>query len=173
MENVFEIIKYTLPSIIVFLTAYFMLKTILDNEAKRKNAELKMNNQNIITPIRLQAYERMTLVLERISPEALVMRLQNSQMTSKELQSKMLSSIRAEFDHNLSQQVYISNSAWEVIRNTRENVVKIINSAADKVSPEVPAIVLSKTIIESLMEMEQKPTAIALEFLKAEAQQFM
>lgn len=173
MESLLEILKYTIPAIVVLITAYLLLKMFFENEVKRKNMEMKISSQNITIPIRLQAYERMTLVMERISPDALVMRLQNSQLTAKDMQSKMLATIRAEFDHNLSQQVYISAAAWEVIRNTRENVVKIINTAGDSVKATDPAIVLSKKIIDALMVLEVKPTAYALEFLKTEAQQFM
>lgn len=173
MEIILEILKYTLPSLIVFLASYFIIKSFMENEQKKRIMELRSSNQKLITPIRLQAYERMTLLLERISPESLIMRLQHPKMSAKQLQSDMLSAIRSEFDHNLSQQIYISSGAWEVVKNTRENIVKIINSAGDRVKPESTALDYSKIVFEMLMTLEKKPTSVALEFLKAEVKQFM
>lgn len=165
-----EILKYTVPSIIVFLTAYFIVKKFMDNETKKRAFEISSMNSEMITPVRLQAYERLALFLERISPEFLIMRTNQPGMTAKQLQSELLSAIRSEFEHNLSQQIYVSNNAWEVIKNCRANLLKIINTSADVVSPDSPSIALSKTILEKIMDMEKSPTDEALDFIKSEIQ---
>ncbi len=162
--------KYTLPSFIVFLTAYFIIKKFMDNETKKRAFEISSMNSELITPVRLQAYERLALFLERISPEFLIMRSNKPGMTAKQLQTELLSVIRSEFEHNLSQQIYISNKAWEVVKNCRANLLKIINTSADVVSPDSPSITLSKTILEKIMDMEKSPTDEALEFIKNEIQ---
>lgn len=173
MESFFEILKYILPATIVFLATYFFAKSFFDNESQKRRLEFKLNNQKLITPVRLQAYERLTLLLERISPESLILRCQAQGMTSKQLQADLLSIIRAEFDHNLSQQIYVTPQAWEIIKNTRENIVKLINSCSDTIKDDAPAIELSRRILEVVMTNEKNPTAMALDFLKSEIKQFI
>ena len=172
METFLEILKYTIPALIVFFTAYLSLRMQLKNDQRKRDFELVVKNRNIVTPIRLQAYERMTLFLERISPDALVMRFNKEKLTVKEMQNEMLRTIRTEFDHNLSQQIYISPQAWQLIKNARENVVKLINNAAQKLKPGDPFIKLSESILERLMEQEQGPTKNAINYLKNEVNQY-
>ncbi|MBN1184741.1 MAG: hypothetical protein JXB49_20815 [Bacteroidales bacterium] len=173
MATLLEIIKYTIPSLVVFITAYLLLNSFFKSMHEKQRLDLVINNQKIITPIRLQAYERIALLLERISPESLIMRTSKPGMKAKDLQSELLSSIRAEFEHNLSQQVYLSIKAWDVVKGARANLLKLINTAADNVGPDAEALAFSKAILETEMEMEKSPTRIALDFIKQELEQFM
>lgn len=166
--EILEILKYTLPSIIVFLASYLIIRKFIDQESKRRAFESARQNDTMVTPMRLQAYERLALFLERISPEFLIMRVNQPGMTSKQLQAELLHTIRSEFEHNLSQQIYVSGKCWEMIRNARSNLVKLINSSADLVSKDSPSLQLSKTILERIMDMEKSPTEEALDFLKKE-----
>ncbi len=117
--DVAEILKYTLPALIVFLTAVFMMRYYMNKEIRERKTDLVIRNQQTITPLRLQAYERMALFLERITPESLLMRVNQPGLTSQQLQSQLLTIIRAEFEHNLSQQIYITAQAWEVVKNAK------------------------------------------------------
>ena len=172
MDIVLEIIKYTLPALIVFLTAYVLIRAFIRNEEQRRNREISESTQKTILPIRLQAYERLALLLERISPESLIMRTNQPGMTAKQLHTELLSSIRAEFEHNLSQQVYISNEAWEMIRTARGNVITMINTAADQLKDDATAIILSQKIFEQVVQLKSPPVQEALELLKEEIKQF-
>lgn len=169
--EILEVLKYTVPSFIVFITAYFILNKFIDNETKKREFENALKNHELITPVRLQAYERLALFLERISPEFLIMRINQPGMTAKQLQTELLSVIRSEFEHNLSQQIYVSQKAWDIVKNCRGNLVKIINSSSDVVSPDSPSINLSKTILEKIMDLEISPVEEALNFLKKEIQE--
>lgn len=169
MTTILEILKYTLPAIIVLIASLLVLKQMIKNDQSRRNYEIISKNQQTITPIRLQAYERLTLLLERISPESLIMRLNKPDMKAKQLQAEILSAIRSEFDHNVSQQIYISSQAWELIKNARSTIIQIVNSCANRAKPEMPAFLLSKMILEELMKQEKSPVSLALEYLKAEA----
>jgi len=168
METLGDILKITLPALIVFLTAYFLLKDLIRNDQDKRRQELILQNSRAVTPIKLQAYERIILFLERISLESMLMRVSTADMTAAQLHSALLSSIRGEFEHNLSQQIYMSQQAWEVARNARSNMIKIINSEAEKLSPDASAIALSKQLLERIMELEKEPTRAAIEFIKAE-----
>jgi len=172
METFLEIIKYTLPSLIVFITAYYILKAQLENNEKSRRFELKLENQKVITPIRLQAYERLILLLERISPETLIIRVTISGKSNKQLQKELLQSIRAEFEHNLSQQLYVSTGAWDIVINARESIVKQINTFALNVKPEDSAIELSKEILENQINIKHLPARLAIDYLKNEANKY-
>jgi hypothetical protein len=168
MTDFLEILKYILPALVVFFTAWLLIKKFLDNELKLKRADLLLKNEQYIIPVRLQAYERLVLFLERISPESILMRLNRQGMTSQELHGELLAAIRSEFEHNLSQQIYVSRECWELIKNARSNLLNIINTAAKSIEPGSPSIKLSQTILETIIENENSPTAAAIDYIKKE-----
>lgn len=168
MDIALEIVKYTLPALIVFLTAFVLIRGFIRSEEQRREREISESTQKTVLPIRLQAYERMALLLERISPESLVMRVNQPGMTARQLQNELLSSIRAEYEHNLSQQVYISSQGWELIRTARSNVINLVNVAADQVKEDATALTLSQKIFEQVVQLKSPPVQEALEFLKEE-----
>ncbi|MBI9053625.1 MAG: hypothetical protein JEY96_07385 [Bacteroidales bacterium] len=171
MSEILEILKYTTPALIVFLSSWLILKQLIKNDQHKRNYEMVIKNQQITTPIRLQAYERFALLLERISPESLIMRLNKPKMTTQQLQTELLNNIRSEFDHNVSQQIYITPQTWEIIKSTRTNIIKLINTATKRIKPNAPAFELGKAILEDLMLLEKSPINIALEVLKKEVRQ--
>jgi hypothetical protein len=171
MDAFLDILKYILPSTIVFLAVYFVLKKHLDVQLKSQVVAGRQGLQGTVLPIRLQAYERMVLLLERITPQNLVMRVNNT-ATAGQLHQELLASIRAEFDHNLTQQVYISKSAWEAVKRSKEETIKLINIAASKVNDNDKGVELSKMVLELSMKLDKMPTQLAIDFLKEEAKSF-
>ena len=171
MEEIFEILKYTLPSLIIFFTVFIMMQYYFKSEERKRRFEITIASQKTILPVRLQAYERIALFLERISPESMIMRLVLAEMTAKQLQTELLATIRAEFEHNLSQQVYISSEAWEKVKNARVNTVSLINAAAEQIEPKASALTLSKKILDMMMEHKSVLTAHALDQIKKEVQE--
>jgi hypothetical protein len=171
MKEVLDILKYVLPSLVVMATAYYILKVFLESEEKKREKDIKMAGYKIITPIRLQAYERLVLFLERISPESLIMRLHQTGLTPAQLQSILLQNVREEFEHNLSQQVYVSSQAWELIRTAREDIIKLVNTAAAKLNEKATATDFCQKIFELSLSENKLITKTALEFLKNEVRQ--
>lgn len=172
MDAFLDILKYILPSTIVFLAVYFVLKKQQDTQLKREVIKGRQNIQNTVLPIRLQAYERIVLLLERITPQNLVMRANNNVITSGQLHQELLTTIRAEYEHNLTQQVYISKGAWEAVKRAKEETIKIINISASKVNDNAKGVELSKMILELSMKLEKLPTQLAIDFIKEEARSF-
>ena len=168
MELFAEILKITIPALLVFFTAWFILRNMIRNDQERRRQEIVMQGARTVTPIKLQAYERIVLFLERISLESLLVRVSTSGMNAGQLQSALLSAIRSEFEHNLSQQIYMSPQAWEVVKNARSNIIKLINSESEKINPEAQGIELSKQLLSKVMELEKEPTRVAIDFLKSE-----
>jgi len=168
MADILEILKYILPSLIVFLTVFYFLKKYFENEDKKRNHQTLLKNKDIITPLRLQAYERIILFLERISPESLIIRVNKPGFTSKELHTELINTIRVEWEHNLSQQLYISHKSWEVVKNARANVIQLINIATDKAKGDSQSMNLGKEILSSLMTQEKNHTGDAIKIIKEE-----
>lgn len=173
METAKDIILVIVPALLVLIASYYAVRMGFKNEQDKRRNELALANSKTITPVRLQAYERLTLFLERISVESLIMRTNKPGMDTKALQSAMLATIRAEFDHNLSQQIYVSPQAWEVLKNAKTNTTKLINTSAEKLPPKASGSDFSKFLLESVMELDKEPTTIAIEFLKAEVSRMM
>jgi hypothetical protein len=168
MENFYDILKITLPALIVFFTAWVILRNMIKDDQNKRRQEIILQNSRTVTPIKLQAYERIVLFLERISLESLLVRISTSDMTALQLHTAMLGAIRSEFEHNLSQQIYMSQQAWEVVRNARSNMIKLINSEAEKMPVNSSGMALSKQLLEKIMEMDKEPTRAAIDYLKGE-----
>ena len=170
MQFFFVLLTGLITSVIVFLTAYFLLKRFLEDAQKQKLLELKFKSKELITPIRLQAYERLAMYLERINPNSLIMRTNNSNLTVSLYQTLLVNTIRNEFEHNLSQQVYVSHQVWESLKMAKEETIRIINLSAARLSPTAPSIELSSKILE--ISATEIPSDKALKMLKDEIQMF-
>ena len=168
MEVLLEILKYTLPALIVFLTVLVMMRTWSRNEDKRRKTEFNLHISDEILPVRLQAYERSILLLERISPESMVMRLSRNDFTTRQLLQELLKSITTEFDHNIAQQTYMSTEAWEKMKAAKNQVINLINDTVKEVKPDAPGSTFAKLILERLTELKNPPTQVAIDFLKQE-----
>jgi len=169
MEDILEIGKYIIPSLVVLLTVWLVLNQFFKNwEDQRKHEKQVMSHKETLS-LRLQAYERISLFLERISFDNMLVREAQSQSTVRNFQQQLVSSIRSEYEHNISQQIYLSEEAWKVVRMTKENTIKLINTASQSLNPESPAINLSKAILDFQMQATTSPSQVALEIIKAEA----
>jgi hypothetical protein len=167
MNNLIEVLRYTIPSVVVFLTAYFLFKEFLRIDKNRRNQELIAERIRISLPIRLQAYERIILFLERISPGNLVMRLHKPELTAKEFHRLLVQTIRDEYTHNLSQQLYVSSVAWDKVKNAKEEMIRQINTSVSQMDDKASATDLSNKLLE--MSVEKLATKKALDYLKGEA----
>jgi len=169
MLALYELLKYTIPSLVVLATAYYLLKMFLDKETEKTQMQMRIDVQKISLPIRMQAYERLVLLLERIEPAGLLVRTNLPGMNASQLKSALIQSIRSEFEHNLSQQLYVSTKAWEMVRNAREETIKRINTSAMKLTPEATSTDLASLILINDIDAEQSAVKGALDLLKSEA----
>jgi hypothetical protein len=167
-KGLLDFLVYLAPSLLVFLTAWMLIQRFLDREMKLKLVEAKAALQKDILPLRLQAYERLTIYLERISPNVMLVNLHHPELTVRDFQQVLTDSIRTEFEHNFAQQIYVSGPIWTVVRNTKEEVTRLINTAAASLNPDEPAYLLSKRVFDMMLEQESFPTQNALSILKAE-----
>jgi len=167
--DILEILKYTIPAVVVLVTAYLILKTFLQAEHEKRQLEVRVENYQASLPIRLQAYERLTLFLERISPNNLIHRVNKPGMNARDLQLALISNIRMEYEHNLAQQIYVSGNTWMMIVQVKEEIVSIINRCAVELPEAAQGKELSRRILEYFINNEQAmPTQKALDTIKIE-----
>ena len=149
---------------------YLLVKRYFDNEQKERLLQMKIDERRetlkVVTPIRLQAYERMALFLERISPDSLVLRCYQPGMDLKLLQGVMTKNIRDEWEHNLSQQVYLAPGTWARIREAKDEMVNLVNSSAVTLTDTDDPTRLAVSIFASAAK--HLPTDKALEELHKE-----
>jgi hypothetical protein len=155
--------------VLVFLAFYMLLDRFFKQQASKNENERQVALRREIFSARIQAYERIILLLERISPNQLILRLNKQGLAAARLQSVIVQNIRDEFDHNLSQQLYISSKAWEMVRTAREEMIRLINTAAASVSKEAPSAEMATKMLELHAGLESDPVAKAIEFVKHEA----
>jgi hypothetical protein len=171
MNALIEFGKILIPASVVLYAAYLMVKSFTQKEIELKKLEVRSRSIETILPARLQAYERITLFLERISPQNLLLRLTDSAYTAREFQKILLDEIRNEYNHNVSQQVYMSEEVWSMVKNSKEDLTVMINEAASQMNDDSKSIDLSKKIFEIVMEKKVDPIGHALSELKREIQQ--
>jgi len=170
MDALLEILKIILPATAVLYAMYLTINAFLNKDFEKRLLEIKLKQTEQILPIRLQAYERVCMLLERISPNNLIIRVNENEFNSGFFHQKLLFEIREEFNHNLSQQVYISEEAWQLVKGAVQEINKVINTAAQQVDPESSSIELAKAVFEIMMAQEQDPIQAALLPVKAEIQ---
>lgn len=155
---------------LIYLACYHLLRIYMSRPKQPHGNSVEPEEKKIILPLRLQAYERLILYLERITPNNLVMRLNQTDMNAMQFQSLLIRTIREEFEYNLSQQLYISARAWELVRNAKEETVNLINQAGSKIEKDAPSADLVRIIFEQFLEKERASIDTAIDELKREIQ---
>ena len=171
MDILLQIALIVIPSGAVLLTTIFFLRREASKEVMNMKAELKKQRQEYFLPSRVEAYQRAILLMERIHPNSLVMRLHNPGLPAKALQADFLKAIREEYDHNVAQQLFISPQGWQMVKNSKEETIKIINIAGNQMLATSTGMDLSAKIFEIVAEVGQLPTEITVEYLKKELQE--
>ena len=163
-----ELLSYTFPAIITGLVAYYFFNLHTKNEEGRRRYLLNKDAQKDALPLRLQAFERMTLFLERINPGKLLIRISPNSENKNDYENLLISTIEQEFEHNLTQQIYMSNECWTVIVTAKNATIQMIRrtNMSDRVDT---ANKLREVIMNDLMD-KQSPSSVALSYIKNEVQ---
>ena len=163
-----DIIKLAAAGALVFLLVYLVIRPLLDKNRHYQLLELKKASIEKTLPLRLQAYERLVLFVERITPANLLLRAQVPGITASELQQMLSAEIRNEYHHNVSQQLYVNNVSWEVVKKIKEDTLSLINNVARSLPPDAPGIDMSKSILSHISSLEENPYDIALNVIKSD-----
>ena len=171
MEPIYDLLKVLLPAGIFLYGMYLIVRSFISRDIEVRRLEVRSRAIETILPNRLQAYERMCLFLERITPQNMLLRLNQPGISAHEFHRLLLDEIRNEYNHNVSQQVYMSEAVWNLVRNAKEDLVIMINESSEHMPPEATSIDLAKKIFELAMDKKVDPMGHALSELKKEIQQ--
>ncbi len=163
-----DVLKYVLPAVVVFLVGYFTLKKMLDNYYEQKMLEFRQQNRSSMVPIKIQAYERLTIYLDRINPSNMLLRLNQPGIPAAAFKATLIATVNEEYGHNLAQQLYVSPQSWKLIKLVKERVIELINNSYATLDKTATSVDLSKAILEEMIRREEVPTDMAIDFLKKE-----
>ena len=164
-----EILKYCVPTICVLLATWLVMHKFYKSEAEKRLWELKRLSQKEISPIRMRAYERLSILLERTTPEHMLLELNLGEMTILQVQQQLMRTIRLEFEHNLSQQIYVSDELWHTVIATRDQMVAFINTMAQQMPPQSSALDYAKVLITAYTSNGETAHERAMQILRSEA----
>ncbi len=164
-----EILAYSIPALVVLAATWLVMHKLFNNEQEKRLWELKRLSQKEISPIRLRAYERLTLLLERTTPDRMLMEMNLQEMTIPQVQQQLLRTIRLEYDHNLSQQIYVSDEVWDKIIHARDEMGAFVTAMAAGMPEGSSTLDYAKTLITAYSSNGETPNSLALSALKEEA----
>lgn len=164
-DDIFQLFAYLLPAVVTGAVAFYFFRLHTRNEEGRRRYLLHKDSQKDTLPVRLQAYERMVLFLERIAINSLVVRVAPKGQNKSNYENLLIKQIENEFEHNLSQQIYMSDECWNIIKAAKNATIQIIRSAG--MSQSDSADKLREDILNQSME-KQSPSNTALAFIKKE-----
>lgn len=170
-NRLIELLFYTLPAVVTGGVAFYFFQMFTQNEERRRHYNLRRENQKEALPLRLQAYERMTLFMERIEPGKLLIRI--APMTTDKVQyaNHVIAQIDQEFEHNLTQQIYMSDQCWNIISTAKNATIQMIRKAS--IDPIVAdADKLRESILSNLFD-KASPSSAALAYIKNEVKEFL
>jgi hypothetical protein len=173
-STVLDILKYILPAIVVLIATSLIVNKFLVSQTQRKQLAIFQDAQDTTLRLRLQAYERLVIFVERISPRQLLPRIYDPSMTVFELQQAITFNVLAEFEHNLSQQIYVSTNVWETVKGVKEQEINMAIQVAKKLNQDAPAKELYTLILNYVQHSEsQLPTDVALTIINDEVKKIM
>lgn len=155
-----------LGGIIAVTVAYLLVKGDIQHYFRFKLLERQKEERATLLPLRLQAYERVIIFIERINPANLLVRLHQSGIALSALQALIINEVNAEYQHNITQQLYISAASWDVVRKLKDDTIAMINNTVEGLPPEASGIDLSRKILLHMSSIEQNPYQLTIDLLK-------
>ncbi len=166
---ILEIIKISIPALIVFLTAYLVIKNYLQNQISLQQLKINSEYSDNTRTIKIQAYERLMLLCDRMDIVNITTRVYNPDMSADELKVALLISLQKEFEHNSAQQVYTSEALWKIISEAKDASGKVIRAAAANLPPNAKATDLLKNINSKMEQISINPSEQAKSAIRSEA----
>ncbi|MGY4535755.1 hypothetical protein ACVW0P_000149 [Mucilaginibacter sp. UYNi724] len=161
-----DILKYTVAGIGVVYIAFYLFKPYLDKTSNLQVLEFKKAMTTQTLPLRLQAYERLVLFADRINPSNMLIRLNGNGYSAAELHSIILNEVRTEYQHNVTQQIYVSPQAWAVIRRVKDDTLNLVTNAVKGLPENATGLDLGKVVLTHLSKLEDSPYDIAIDMIR-------
>ncbi|MES2807320.1 MAG: hypothetical protein V4619_01760 [Bacteroidota bacterium] len=166
-----DILKYTIAGLGVVWVAFYLLKPYLDSNEKLQLVELKKTINAQTLPLKLQAYERVVLFIERANPASLLVRLNNPDYTAAELYMLVVAELRDEYQHNVTQQIYVSAGTWAIVKRLKDETVAVISNVIKVLPENATGLDLSKEVLEHLSRIDNNPYEAGLALIRKELEE--
>ncbi|MCB0639797.1 MAG: hypothetical protein KDC54_24405 [Lewinella sp.] len=166
---ILEIVKIAFPALIVAFTIYFVLREQFAQQARLRQLEKQREYKQASLPVRLQAYERLSLLCERLAIPSLLLRIRNEEMNAATLRISLMLAIQQEFEHNITQQVYVSDQLWAIIQATRDDALQFLDIVSEKVDKKATGAQFSEALLHFHAQREADPIATAQSAIRKEA----
>lgn len=153
------------------MAVYYILKNDIQRFFNLKTIELNKESRAHILPLRLQAHERLILFIDRINPANLLVRLHQQGIAIATLQAGILNEIRSEYQHNITQQLYVDSVTWSVVRKLKDDTIAMINNAVQGLPADANGIELSKAILQHMASIDENPYDLTIELIKKDIHQ--
>ena len=165
-NKIIELLFYTLPAVVTGGVAYYFFSMHTKNEEGRRRYLIHKEAQKNAMPLRLQAYERLVLFLERINPSKLLIRIAPQSSNKFDYEEYVIAQIEQEYEHNLTQQIYISSESWDIITTAKNATIQMIRKAS--MSEKVDSANKLREVILTDLFDKQSPSSVAVAYLKNE-----
>lgn len=157
--------------VVTISAGYYLIKDDIKTYFRLRFSDRGKDNDSPLLSLRLQAYERLIVFVERINPSNLFLRLHQPGISVKELQSIVLNEIRSEYQHNITQQLYISSSTWDVVRKLKDDTIAMVNNGVSGLAKEATGVDLSRKILHHMADLEKNPYDLTLDLIKKDIHQ--
>jgi len=149
---------------------YYIVKNDIQEFFNLKTLELNKENRGQLLPLRLQAHERLIIFVDRINPANLLVRLHQQGIEIATLQAGVLNEVRSEYQHNITQQLYVNSETWNVVRKLKDDTIAMINNAVQGLPKEANGVELSKAILQHMATISENPYDLTIELVKKDIQ---
>jgi hypothetical protein len=166
-----DIVKYTVAGLGVVWIAFYLLKPYLDRNENIQLLELRKTVSAQTLPLKLQAYERVVLFIERINPANLLIRLNNPDYSAAELYMLIVAELRNEYQHNVTQQIYVSINTWGIVKRLKDETLAVVNNAIKDLPETATGLELSRTILNQISHSEKNPYDMGLSLIRKELEE--
>jgi len=161
MDFVLELLKITIPALIVFLTVFYLMKTYIKGQINLKHIEIQgelQKKESLSFPLRLQAYERIILMCERLSMDQMLLRLSTKGMSVPDLKNVLILAVNQEYEHNIAQQLYVSVTLWQIVKTSKDQLIELIALTANE--PDSQDIIsYSNNLLKHIIQSNPSDTA--------------
>ncbi|CAM4331964.1 hypothetical protein SAMN06265348_11016 [Pedobacter westerhofensis] len=166
-----QVAVHAAGGIIMLTVSWFLLKNDILKYFLPQAAESGKEEGGRLLQLRLQAHERMIVFIERLNPSNLFLRLYEPGVPAVELQARILNEVRTEYQHNVSQQLYINAASWNVLRKLKDDTIAMVNNAVGTLPAEASGRDLSRTVLEHLAGIAENPYDLTIELIKQDIHQ--
>ena len=173
MNDNFEILKYVLPALIIIIPVYFLFTNFMKQQYRMKILDHQQGEGNSLLPLRFQSCERLMLMLERMEPSSMFLRLNTGSLNSSQMRDMMLITVNQEFEYNLAQQLYISDDLWKIIVLAKDQTANLILKCSEGVIDTDPSTVLISRYDALISQIKSSPLDTARSALKKELQTYI